>query len=672
MRARVEKLRSQKHELMDILQFIYDTGVAEAGGLSLGQLLTKYEEDDDVLEALQDTSDTDQSERVRTTEGGVPGEELAPLSVGSPKFQDHSSGSVNLACGTGASGFIGKLSEISWLGRARDHILQNDTRNSEPRGSRDLGWLAAADLSYHVDEANLLAVDEELVNEYQWPSMAATMAGAYFDTLYPTFPFVNKGQFLQELSQSYHLQEQLPIRARRRWLAKANMIFCLGSKWFLQGNANSRVGQDDHLMYYARARKLGLDHRIVLDHPTVEQVDALGLLALYLIMNHHVTRAWTAIGSAIRHAVALAMHLVVRPAQGQPHSNSFQPSTWYALYNLETFVVEITGRPTSMIADPEMTVSPEGILDDPGPEPTNILQGVRPDPEHISRSLDQRDSVQSLSIYFLRRVSVSRISRRISATLYAADLDMNWGEFQGRVHSFEIEIEELANSVAKPQHNLDGAWLLGNRHNLELVMSIRSLQMMLYRPFLCDWHEKIRHESLQSQDFNQSKARAAIAAARSTLALVFSVDDLQTLPLVFPCWSTLHYICQAGAILILELAMHAIHLELEADEMVSTVHKLLTYLQAMSTSSSSASKAWSIFTSLLNEIESRLAPSVCPGLGWTPSRDDHTQNSESGRIRSIGPWSHDPCEAGESARASLVALVATYIDPALELDHACF
>lgn len=210
--------------------------------------------------------------------------------MGSPKFQDHSSAFVNLAHGKGASGFIGKLSEISWLGRAREYILQNVTRIPEPRGSTNLEWLAAADLNYHVDEANLLAVDEDVVDEYQWPSMAATMAGAYFDTLYPTFPFVNKGQFLQELSQSYHFQEQLPIQQRRRWLAKANMIFCLGSKWFLQGNANSRVGRDDHLMYYARARKLGLDHRVVLDHPTVEQVDALGLLALYLIMNHQITR----------------------------------------------------------------------------------------------------------------------------------------------------------------------------------------------------------------------------------------------------------------------------------------------------------------------------------------------------------------------------------------------
>jgi len=130
--------------------------------------------------------------------------------------------------------------------------------------------------------------------------------------------------------------------------------------------------------------------------------------------------------------------------------------------------------------------------------------------------------------------------------------------------------------------------------------------MAIYRPFLCDWEGKIRNESSQSQDFNQSKAVEAITAARSMLALLFSVDDLQTLPLVFPCWSTLHYICQAGSILILELAMHAAHLPSEAAEMVSDIRRALIYLDAMSTSSYSAAKAWEIFACFLNEIESRL------------------------------------------------------------------
>jgi hypothetical protein len=276
------------------------------------------------------------------------------------------------------------------------------------------------------------------------------------------------------------------------------------------------------------------------------------------------------------------------------------------LYNLETFLVEITGRPTSMIMDLEMTVSEEGLLSESETQLTELGQRLLPHALGTPRNQQSGTAQHSLSTYFSRRVHVSRISRRISATLYAGGLSTSWAQFQVDVRSVESEIEALTNSVTRPSHNLDRAWLLGNRHELELVMSIHSLQMTLYRPFLCDWEGKIRDESSRSRDFNQSKAEAAIAAARSMLNLLFSVDSLKTLPLVFPCWSTLHYICQAGAILLLELSMHAIHLPLEAAEMLRVLHRVLIYMNAMSTSSYSATKAQGIFECFLQEIESRM------------------------------------------------------------------
>ncbi|KIV87972.1 hypothetical protein, variant 5 [Exophiala mesophila] len=435
--------------------------------------------------------------------------------------------------------------------------------------------------------------------------MAITMVGVFFDTLYPTLPFIDKDKFLQKLSQSYYLREDYSLIDRRRWLAIANMIFSLGLKWLMQGNANRSAGQEDHL-YYARARKLGLDHRMVQDHPTTAQVEGLGLLALDLTMNHQITRAWICVGNAIRHAVSLGMHLAVHPGPDEARISGNRASTWYALYNLEMFLVEVTGRPTSMISGLEMTISQEGAQNHSESPLITQRQGSLPHAFGTPQPLLSDVSAQSLSTHFSRRVDVSRISRRISTTLYAGGLTANWAEFQHSVSLLQLEIEKLASTVVRRLQNLDGAWLLGDRHNLELAMSIYSLQMMLYRPFLCDWERKIRNESSPSQDFNQSKAVEAITAARSMLALLFSVDDLQTLPLVFPCWSTLHYICQAGSILILELAMHAIHLPSEAAEMVSDIHRVLIYLQAMSTASYSAAKAWEIFASFVNEIESRL------------------------------------------------------------------
>ncbi len=250
-----------------------------ARALARPDISLQYEdgEEDDMADTVPSSSDTDQRGST-TTSAWTPtgayshGEERVSLSVGSPNAQGTVSGPIDLGRGAGASGLIGKLSEISWLERAREHILQGATGNRQRFQSLDLECLAELDLSYHLDEADLLSVDEEGVDEYQWPSMAATMAGVFFDTLYPTFPFVDKEQFLQQLLQLYHLQERHPFGERRRWLAVANMIFCLGSKWLVQCGVNNSTGQEDHLMYYARARKLGLDHRIILDHPTVAQV----------------------------------------------------------------------------------------------------------------------------------------------------------------------------------------------------------------------------------------------------------------------------------------------------------------------------------------------------------------------------------------------------------------
>ena len=86
-------------------------------------------EQDDMTETVVSLSDNDQSGSTRTPATSINGEELAPVSVGSPNSQGTSSDRIHLAQGAGASGFVGKLSEISWLRRAREHMLQNVTCN---------------------------------------------------------------------------------------------------------------------------------------------------------------------------------------------------------------------------------------------------------------------------------------------------------------------------------------------------------------------------------------------------------------------------------------------------------------------------------------------------------------------------------------------------------------
>ena len=155
----------------------------------------------------------------------------------------------------------------------------------------DLHLERAQDLNYHMDDGELLAVDEESVNAFDLPSieMARVFSEAYFDSLHNVFPFIDQEQFRQVL---LHLPQQSAGLgwAERRWLSTANLVFALGSKWLHLAQPSDLNNADDHLLYYARARATGLDHRILFDHPTLEQVQALGVLALYLFVNNSISR----------------------------------------------------------------------------------------------------------------------------------------------------------------------------------------------------------------------------------------------------------------------------------------------------------------------------------------------------------------------------------------------
>ncbi len=144
------------------------------------------------------------------------------------------------------------------------------------------------DLNYYIDDANLLLVDEDEVNPLDWPppDVALRLSMAYFDTLHTCFPFIDKTNFLNTLA-SFRQGRSSVSWNERRWLSMANLVFAVGSKHL---NMGIRAAIPEDLTYYARARALGLDHRLLFDHPLFEQIQALGILGLYLFVNHSVAR----------------------------------------------------------------------------------------------------------------------------------------------------------------------------------------------------------------------------------------------------------------------------------------------------------------------------------------------------------------------------------------------
>lgn len=212
--------------------------------------------------------------------------------VGSPGKLDELAMVVNLDSGKGASGFVGKMSEITWIQRAWAHLADPPPKaDCAVRPEVDHPVSTTQDCNYFMDDNNVLAIDEDDISELDRPPIetAVILSEAYFHALQGAFHFVGRDDFLTTLHS--FPQENTPIEwSQRRWLALANLVWAVGSKWLQIAQLNHIDHSDSHLVYYARARRLGLDHRVVFDHPDVERVQAMGILAFYLFINGSIAR----------------------------------------------------------------------------------------------------------------------------------------------------------------------------------------------------------------------------------------------------------------------------------------------------------------------------------------------------------------------------------------------
>jgi len=256
--------------------------------------MAQYEQD---IEASSPTSskwrneDTDPSPLSPKLSRTQSGETHASANVGSPARQDVLSHVVDFGAGAGAVCYIGKVSEVSWIERAHRYLINSGKDSSI--------WLeevaqshSTAKFLYFMDEENLLSIDEDLVDPLKWPPSNAipVLSEAYFYAVRGVFEFTDRKNFSLQMSE---VARHLPRLSweQRKFLASANMMWSIASKWLTRANFDvDRAGVENHLVYYARARALGLDHRVIYDHPNLEGVQALGLLSLYVFLNGSITR----------------------------------------------------------------------------------------------------------------------------------------------------------------------------------------------------------------------------------------------------------------------------------------------------------------------------------------------------------------------------------------------
>jgi hypothetical protein len=313
------------------------------------------------------------------------------------------------------------------------------------------------------------------------------------------------------------------------------------------------------------------------------------------------------VGHAIRHAIALGLHLRVG-AGIDGNQQQVRSRTWWSLYGLEQLLGDFTGRPTSIL-DTDIAIPLDLIhkneLDSghTGPFPTS--DGAQ------EALLDQSGrGIHELQytphLYFVWRIRLSVIGHKIRSSLYASGrMSEAWSRIQQSIRGFDRELTQWSANLPKEMNLPQGIDVEssdrrgGQLHDhLELAMAYQSTRMILFRPCLCHLEGAIPHESALSRSFNQEAALSCVSAARSLLALLPDEAVKSHASKKLPWWSLLHYVNQAGAVLILELCLKAEHMPSQVKVLFADMRKVMAWLAEMAAESLSAWRSWKIFRKL--------------------------------------------------------------------------
>lgn len=321
------------------------------------------------------------------------------------------------------------------------------------------------------------------------------------------------------------------------------------------------------------------------------------------------------------------MHLRVSDPSMKQDEKDRRARTWYSLYSLEVLIAEVTGRPKSIsLSDVTISISTFHSHEEPRGSASrrsssfesstnsrkfwlNFLNSDTDIPQGMTGGVIPWKNFATVgrsapASHFPQRLLLCRLSDKIAAELYTGTLDDSWAEIQRKIGELQTELrywaENLPDDLAIQSKTPTDS---DPRVKIELSMYYHSVQMILHRHCLCEID--IENESLRSQEFNRSCARACVHAAMSMLAVMPDNPSAHEAFQLLPFWALLHYIAQAAAVLLLELSLDSQHFPTETDEVVNYLRKAMGYLWCMTQNSFSAFRAWRIFRKLLSEVAKR-------------------------------------------------------------------
>ncbi|KAK6330984.1 hypothetical protein TWF718_003178 [Orbilia javanica] len=541
--------------------------------------------------------------------------------------------------------YLGNSSDMSWLQtiiddgstgtpRSTQHTEQEDSVRERTVHGGDTGETleairAASEglRSYHLDDLTpnvpLPSLDECFGRPER--KIADTLLDAFFGTVQLAFPIVFRPKFLKEYEEymDHHIEPQ-PIRT---WLASLNTIMAIGSFYSQLTDASWKDEPKDHLVYLGRANRLFFSNEVLFNNPDQRQVQALGLLGIYLLATKQVNRCWNVIGLAIRNSYSLGLHLASDLSRLNRVQQEIRYRKFYTLMSLERLCGILTGRPTYMDDRRYNIPALSGINEDTLGE---ILESKNKTPDfegsqydfigrsfdslaHSDQSQGQVPHFDQQNGFFSQSTKLYKISLEILNKIYCAGaVSLNWRDVEQIITSTTSKLRKWKNEVPadlfSPQVTPEPD-LQVQRKKILLYMDYLNTVVLLNWPCLC----RVKAvEAAQSRQFNREASITCVTAALDIIKLL--PDDLRPTDFwaVFPWWIVLYYIVSSGMIVMMEMTLQAEHIPERKELLMASGKKVLRWLNHMGQTDLAARRSCTMLTDLMKSAAPRIGHTYNP------------------------------------------------------------
>ncbi|KAI1937191.1 hypothetical protein LOZ66_004108 [Ophidiomyces ophidiicola] len=551
-------------------------------------------------------------------------EQSVSVAGSSPRFQDRPRHALIELLGS--TGYFGSASVVHWM---KDVMVKLATygfaRRPAASGLDGLSAMTTESLN-EINSPLLLGFSyfssdipepQSITTAFQLPpeSTGEALLNSYFSTIHMHFPILVEREFIFQW-RSY-CQTTQPPNGSCLWVAILNVVFAIGALYAERVQIQYEC-LENHTIYWIRSHVLGQEPIQIIGLPTIEHIQLLTISGLYCIASYQINRACYLLSLGVRYAYNRALHLLNATSSYSDEETELQVKVWHSLCSAERLASLLTGLPSSIQDRFVPTQLPNAA------HPTSRFEPVT-----INSVSTCHTSPYCLNT-FANGLLLDAIVQETLVALYGSNTT-RWAST--RVQQIVVELDEklthwqadlAPGAMVWVEHGSDDSAPLVER----MYLSLRFLatRILINRPGLSDTCELNTAISPQYEPSRRSlemdAAIRCISAARSLARLFPHHFDAAEFYRTSPWWSVVHYLVQAGVVLVMEISFDVQHVPTEADNIIAESALIIRWLQTLSHTNDSIHRAYMSLNRLLELALEKARKNPNSVLGLTSNTSD--------------------------------------------------